>query len=519
VFTLTVSPPPAGQAPDGDAGGGGGGCSGSGYAGMIAAVLALLPPFRPGARGAPKTRRRGSAPGAFVRGLVLILAPALVLCAARPLSAAERGAAPGGAPRSAEDAREGVAEEALAEARELLRSGRAGEAYRAYFSLLRADPGNDEVNLGLARAALAAEHPHQAIMAYERLLNRYPGDRMLCREIAQAYAAAGDAQTARLYLERDESLTEDSLGIFLGRLVKHYGRFQARGNLRFGAFYDSNANQGPDSDRLSLGGVSFNIPNAEKIPSGGLYAGGQYDAAWRAARSGPLWWVGDAAFYARYAASGALRDSERNYSQWYRAAGGFRWLSEKNMSDFRLKAEIFDYNFFQTVYALGGEYVFVHRVNPRFHLISRVTAEHREYVRSESYSGLYASFGQYARWYFGRDEHEFLFGGRLLTAKTDFDPYAYTGWELTASLRLKVRDGLELLPGVSYVRENYDGPGTVLETEDRRDERLRLSLGFVSRINERWSLEGAYHFTNNLSNSALFDYDRHMVSVGLLCTF
>jgi hypothetical protein len=41
VFTLTVSPPPAGQAPGDDAGGGGGGC-----AGWVVPTLVLLPLFR-----------------------------------------------------------------------------------------------------------------------------------------------------------------------------------------------------------------------------------------------------------------------------------------------------------------------------------------------------------------------------------------------------------------------------------------------------------------------------------------
>ena len=76
---------------------------------------------------------------------------------------------------------------------------RAEEIYREYLSMLRENPGDAAVNMKLARAAVAAKHPHQAVMAYERALAMSPGDPVILRELADVYDSFGDMDMAALY--------------------------------------------------------------------------------------------------------------------------------------------------------------------------------------------------------------------------------------------------------------------------------------------------------------------------------
>ncbi|GHS87726.1 hypothetical protein AGMMS49957_08110 [Synergistales bacterium] len=408
----------------------------------------------------------------------------------------------------------------LSKAGTLAGAGRMKEAYRELFSLLREYPDDDEVNLALARVALAADHPHQAVMAYERLIMKYPTSAIFRREIASAYLALGDKTTAEYYLSFDPALDSDSLGAALKEMGKRYERFHMRGSLRLGTFYDSNANQGLDSNRVNLGDWLVELgDSSKKIGTGGLYLGGNIDTSNRLSRVSPWQFVTDGAFYLRYGFSGSLQDEGQEYSQWWRGAVGFRHVGETDIFDFRVKSEVFDYDFDQTVYAFGAEAAFSHAVSRRWLLITRVSVDARNYVRNDAYNGTYGSIGQYAWWLFGTGDHEFTLGGRFIFGDANYKNYSYDGWELSAAFRFKLSDDLIISPSASYVWENYDGPATALEKENREDRRLRLGLSALKRLNERFSLEMSYNYTDNKSNSDIHKYDRHAVSLGCLWNF
>jgi tetratricopeptide (TPR) repeat protein len=408
-----------------------------------------------------------------------------------------------------------AAEDETVSVQSLLESGKPEEAYRLSLSAFRESPDDDGVNLWLARSALASGHPHQAIMAYERLLAKYPSQAEIRREIGQVYMTIGDAATAQMYLD---GLSGTYPGGGSGQ-TGSYGRFRRAAKLRFGAFYDSNVNSGLESNGVRIGNWDVSLRDAEKIPSGGLYLGGNLDVSYRASEDGPWHYVGDMAFNTRYGFDGDLRKIDRTFSQWYRAAAGMRYLSGKNMFEARIKFEILDYDFYQTVYSYGLEAAFAHTVSPRFQLITRVGLDDRRYVRDMVSTGYYWSAGQYARWFFGSSGHEFTIGARYSGGNTRRDLTSYDSWGASAAFLFKLPDGYEIAASVSYAEEQYDGPATMLEAANRRDEILRAGLSATKRINERLSLEAVYSYTDNSSNSAIHDYDRHMTSLGLVWTF
>ena len=411
-------------------------------------------------------------------------------------------------------------EQSKAEAATLLQQGNPAEAYTLYSRLLREEPDDDEINLGLARSALAASRPNQAVMAYERLLVKYPENATLHQEIAQTYMALGDKEKATQHLERDPALSREDADKALNTLGKRYDRMQVHGIVRTGVLYDSNANQGASSNVMDLGDWrNVNVQGAGEKETAGGYLGAQLDLGYRLEQAGAWWVVGDMQAYMRGNTNNDLGENTSRYWQWGRGSGGIRFLDSLNLFDLRFKAEVFDYEFNEHVLAAGPEALYVRGVRPWFQLISRGSVDLRDYNTSSDRNGPYWSIGQYGRFFFGADNHELVIGGRYLGAAANNNDFSYDGWEASTRFNFKLPYSFELSPHISYGEEYYNGPATALETNKRKDQRLRTGLGLTYMINESWSVEAAYQYTNNDSRSNLYDYDQHLTSLGVAWSF
>jgi len=409
-----------------------------------------------------------------------------------------------------------------AEAATLLQKGAATEAYELYMRLVRLAPEDDEIQLGIARAATRATRWNQAIMAYETLLEKYPREAVLYGELANVYMLLGDrvaAERSLAVMRALDGTPRETTDKTLDALEHRYSSFLVRGKIRAGIQYDSNANLGPDSNDLSLGMWQVRLDGAKARKSMGAYAGAEVDTGYRFYRDSPWWLIGDANVFWRGHANSDLSDSHSRYSQSGRVAVGFRHLTSSALAEARLKAEVFDYEFYQRVSALGPEGTYLWAATPSLHLIARGNIEKRDYSRNHRRDGWYGSAGFYGRAFFGEEKHELLVGGRWLGADTDWKNYDYKGWESSARLLFKLPRKVEISPFVGYTHEAYKGPATILEAKKRRDNRVRAGVNLSWRIDEAWSLEAGYQYTNNRSNSALYKYDQHFANIGLVWGF
>lgn len=417
-----------------------------------------------------------------------------------------------------------ILEQSKAEALTLLNQGEFQQAYELYIRLLREQPEDDAINLGLARSAAMAGHHYQAVMAYQRLIERYPNTPGLYSEIARSYIALGDRPTAEYYTQRlrelDKNLTQQDVDRALDALEKNYTNFHYYGKIRTGFIYDSNANQGPSSNIMNLG-VWNNVivPEAQGKESGAMYVGADIDLSWRMSQNSSWWVVSDAQFYWRGNFNHDLNSTHIRESQWGRIGVGVRHLSDKSMFDVRIKGEIFDYEFYQNISTIGPEATFVYAVSPNTHLILRGGINQRFYSKDKNRDGVYGWVGPYIRHYLGEQRHYILAGIRYTGGNADRTDYSYNGWEAMTSLTFKLPYRLELSPYVIYGEEYYNGPSTILEREDREDKRWRLGASLIWRINETWSVDLSYQYITNYSKSPLYDYNQNMVTVGVAWNF
>ncbi|MDR1647503.1 MAG: tetratricopeptide repeat protein [Zoogloeaceae bacterium] len=410
---------------------------------------------------------------------------------------------------------------AKVEAARLLEQNEAAKAYELYLRLLREEPDDDAINLGLARAATRIGRFDLAVIAYETLLEKYPKTAWLYNELTHVYLLLGDGESARRSAAVVRSLgdeQEESVRA-LDALEARYSLFQVHGVLRGGVYHDSNANLGPRSDTLDLGNWQVTVKDAKARESVGVYLGADVDFARRFALNSPWHVVGDVRVFWRGNENNELSRLNNRTSQWGRAALGLRHMTVTTLTEGRLKAEIFDYDFYQHVSSIGPEATFLWAATPAAHLIVRGGIDQRKYSLISERNGAYGWAGGYGRFFFGAANHEFLAGGRYLHAATDADTYDYDGWEATARFSFKLPYRLELTPFAAYTVERYKGPATILEAEDRRDTRLRLGSGLTWHINKSWSVELNYQYSKNASTSDLYDYRQHYASAGVAFGF
>lgn len=414
-------------------------------------------------------------------------------------------------------------DQSRAQAKTLYNKGDYEDAYQLYMRLLREEPENDEINYGLALAARRTKRYSQALLAFERLTDRWPANADLRRSLADVYLLLGDKDSARRELQTarqfDPTLTEERLARILDKMESAQSRFQVHGRISGGIMYDSNANQGPASERMHFdilpGEVRVN--GVKSVESWGTYLNGMLDVGWRLSEDSPWWLVSDMAFFKRWNSNQEL--TVNNQFAWGRAALGMRHVSPKTLSELRFKAETADQNRDQRVNVLGPEGTFVWAVLPNLQLISRAAIENRAYTLDIGRDGTYWWAGQYLRVLFGASGHEMTFGVRALGAEVDNKDFNYNGLEANLRLRLKITDAFYLAPFASMRRENYFGPATVLDRDDRRDAIYRTGIFAVYSLTPNLQLETGVQYVDNRSSSPLYKYNQYTVNMGLAWTF
>ena len=408
------------------------------------------------------------------------------------------------------------------EAATLLETGKATEAYELYMRLLREVPDDDEVNIGLARAAMQSGRFNQAVMAFERLVDKYPQTAPFYEGLANAYMALNARASAEQTLadmRAAGAYGESGISEVLDNLESSYSLLQVHGRVRAGILYDTNANLGPRSNSLQVGPWPVKLDDGKAVESVGGYLGAELELARRFYRDSSWWLVADVQASLRGNTNNDLSPTNSRTSQWYRTAIGLRHIGSETLFDMRFKGGVLDYEGVKHVSAFGPEGTFVWAVEPFLQLITRAEVSQRIYSDESAYNGAYASIGEYARLFFGEANHEFLFGVSYLGGWAKNKDYSYDGWEVLAKTVFKLPYDFELAPFIAYTQEYYRGPATTLEESKREDKRWRVGGALTYHINEAWSVELMYQHVDNESNSAVYDYDQDVISTGVAWSF
>ncbi len=439
---------------------------------------------------------------AVLVGLVLCLA------GASPCAAAETGTDSGLAA-------------ALEKGQRLVQAERYDDACNYYLGLLREYPDEDRVNLGLARSAALAKRWPQAFLAYERLVANNPEHAGLRMEFAGVLTRMGNVEAARLELETarkldPSSISTDASGKILGHMRENLDSFRVLGRAAAGLRYVSNMNTAPALRGVRIGGlpIALDSRNTAKETMGD-YIQGALDMGWRANPYSDWWLVGDVAGYQRW----NFRSGYRRDLTFGRAAAGVRYLKDNMMFEVRGKGETILENEDRTWNIGGAETTSVYVFKPDLLGIFRGGIERRDDADLSERSGMYYWGGPYARWYFGEANHSVMAGVKAYTIDASSRRYAYYGVEPSLTFFFNLPLDFELLLSAQWHTEQYKGPATALDGSDRLDRQFRGSSYLIYKVTDNLRLELGWQYTNNRSNSDLYEYEQHMVMSGIAWNF
>jgi hypothetical protein len=422
-------------------------------------------------------------------------------------------------PHSARAADEGL-NAGLAQGRGLLRAGDHAGAFRVYIDLLREYPDDLNVNLELARAAQQAGRITHALLAYERIIAFLPENAGLRLEYAYLLLAVGRTQQAADQLAEarrlDPGIAEGELGKAVAALERHTSTLTGSGRVAGGLLHDSNFSMAPSRSLVQLGNFSILLdPGSREKSSWGQYLHATGEGAWRSSPDSPWWLVGDVTGYQRWY-NESNPDRDMTYG---RVAAGLRYTNNRTLAELRLKTEMLMEAEEHSVSLYGGEATLVHALTPQFHLIGRAGIDHRNDLELRGRSGSYLFGGVYGRMFFGENGHSVLFGVKGYTADTHEQRFSFKGFEPSVNLSLQLPWRIELLLGLGWHYEQYKGPATVLEFNDRKDTQWQASVFAIKKLTDSLQVEAGWQYRDNHSNSDLYRYDQNLFLLGLAYTF
>jgi len=386
-------------------------------------------------------------------------------------------------------------------------------------------------------AALAAIEQQRLRTARQRLTSLLAANPSLSRarlELARVHYLSRDYADARREAQQvlDDPNTPPAVRAtvlaFLAQIDADERRFAPRHlwspSVYAGVMYDSNVNIGPGRDVIDIGGIDFTVAPASQETSD---------------------WAGvlDAGIAHTFNPDGRF--------DWGETQGDFLWQSELN-GYYRGYIDETDFN-------LG---VLTARTGPAWVVPGRwrayVALQIDQIFLGDDDLALFTSLNPGIAWQIGDDWEAgldaFITDRNYSGSDEDGRDGDYQSGSLTVGRYFRERS-LLVQAGASYYNFNadaeflsYDGPevfagiisqawtnGSVfaragyrwydfegvepLFNEPRDDDELRVTAGFQHDYREgwleRWSLVGSWTWTDNQSDVAIYEYDRHQVSLGL----
>lgn len=405
-----------------------------------------------------------------------------------------------------------------ARAKELLQSGKAGEAFALLQTQSTEYGGDPEFDLLLGVAASQAGHPDQARFALERVLIVQPQNHRARLELARAYLTLGDYDSARrefstLFADHppaDISSDAERLSAEVNRQDKgQQTRQRAYLDLKFGS--DSNVNSATSAASVTLpGGQVILLDDASRERDDEFM-----EAGFGASVEQPL----SPTHTLFFSVSGSQRNNFQEKAFNTRLLGLKTGLTlAQGQNRFRLSLQ-FD------------EYDVADRALSRFRAISP------EWSRAVSAQDWISAYGQVGRLAYSgqssRDMNTVLLGGGwthvfsaqggLLSlgvyygsddAKSENGKF-YGRDYYAVSLDMRWNPFPRHTPYITLIAQKMDYDATHPDfAQTRSDDLYQATLGWRWQPEAAWSFNAEARYNHNNSNIPLFDYDRTLLTLG-----
>lgn len=415
------------------------------------------------------------------------------------------------------------------QAKALLDAGKAAAAFDLLLPLESQRAGEVEYDLLLGVAALDAGHNTSAVFALERVLAVDPNNARARAEIARAYLALGETQTAKQQFEtvKGQPVPEEvkrTIDQFLSAIERSEdeGRTTVKGYTEFTYGRDSNVNSSVSSKEIAIpafGGAIFTLAPAGVKQSD--------DFTTYAAGANLRMPLGDG-----LALVGGMSASKRMNGQWdifdtgsWDGNLGFVLARDKDVFSLSAQAGTFyvDDKRYRDAWGLSGQWQ--HNYDQRTQAMAFLQYSDLAYPlpAQEILKGGTAFKRDATRWIGGLG-----FAHALRDFRTVFYGSVYIGYEQPRASQIdeigsringvrgggqyKFSDEWSAFANLSYEHRGYKGVDPAFNVK-RRDGAWNAGVGAVYIPAKDWKITPQYQYTRNDSNVTTSDYKREVLSI------
>lgn len=404
------------------------------------------------------------------------------------------------------------------QAKALLDSGKGAEAYRLLEPAEPARAGEPLFDFLMGLAALEAGENTRAVFALERVLAMEPNNVRARAEIARAYLALGETQTAeqefqtvkRQGVPADVSMTIDRY-IQAIRRIEDVNATSLTGYVEATIGYDTNVNVGPNKSSVAIpgfGGLPFELSSDSRANEDGFGSVG-------------------AGFNLRTPIGGG-----------YMLLVGMSGTSRGNFSKQQFDTQNADASVGVTrtldsdVYTLMAQTGSVYVDNGRFRSHSGLTGQWQRNLDARNQFSVFAQYSdlQYPsedvrdvdRWVAGASFAHLYREGIMSFASAYFVQerpqksgvgwLGFDGFGVRVGGRMNYDAQTVLFGGATWEYRDYNKEDPSFLSK-RRDNQYGLALGATHYFNKEWSVTPQLSLTLNDSNIDLNEYNRELFSV------
>jgi tetratricopeptide (TPR) repeat protein len=416
-----------------------------------------------------------------------------------------------------------AADATLDQARQLLNDRRAAAAYELLAPFEDERAGTPDYDFLLGLSALDAGHAGEAVFALERVLAVDPNHSLARAEIARAYYALSELETAKQEIKNVMQADDvpDSARATMDQYLSLIERAQSgrrvSGFLTVGGGYDTNVNSGTDQSQVAIplfNNAVFQLNDqAQSFEHGfGLVAGGAdisqpLNETWSA--------VGGARGYYRHTESPFSTRDIYLYGGVRADRGRHQFTAAAQGENFAIDGESLRY-----VYGGFGQWTYAVDNRSRLSLSAQVSQidypdlPNRDAMRYVGALGYLIAIG-------GKREPVLYAGAYGGVEEEDRNAFQQFGHDLFGG---RIGGSLELcartrgFASASFEQRDYHGDDPIfLRTRD--DTQYMLTGGVEFTPEENWQVKPYVSYTNTDSNIPINDYDRVIGGVDLTMRF
>ena len=384
--------------------------------------------------------------------------------------------------------------------------------------------GSEDV-FALGMAAFEEGEMPLASIAFLHVLEEQPGNQRARLELARAHYAMHDFDGAsHLFNEVLDAHPPEgvrrNIESFLDRIEIEQRRHAWKVQLGGGVFYDDNVNYGPESSLVqvqpfALGSSTIDTlevqPESRPAEDSGIFTHATLGGVHELGASGAWRGTSGIEYYQSW-----LSDEDRYNVLYVAGRAGLRYDAPRSRTEIPVKVEQIWLDSDELVRVAGLQPSFAFSQSAQLLHLSELKLQQKDYDTVNSRDAEYYEVRHTFRNFITDQRHQVDLYALGFYEDADAAVFANKGFGVGVASHWRMSGKTVFYAKAGYRGEWYEERER-LALEDRKDDRVDLSIGLNKKVTERWAADLGYSHTRNDSSFKVYEYERNLVTLSANC--